>query len=89
MEQSHTLPAMFFDDHVSRGLPGGTEVRRTRRTVTVVLSDYERDELLSDARHYASDQGWDASLRGLRMSARATVAAIAKAAEIEKSAVAQ
>jgi hypothetical protein len=70
------LPATFYYDHQDRDLPTPYPVHTTKRHVYVAADDADLLELLSDARHYASDQGWDPSLRGLQASARATIKAI-------------
>lgn len=73
----YRLPPTFYDDHVSRDLPSGEEVRRTKSHVFVNLTDEERAELLSDARHYASpSMGFSADYPGLVASARATIKAL-------------
>jgi hypothetical protein len=73
---THRLPPTFYDDHVARDLPAGVEVRRTKTHVFVELTDAEVDELLSDARHYATP-GMFPDYPGLVSSARATVKALA------------
>jgi len=72
------LPPTFYDDHVSRDLPAGTEIKRTQRYVRVELTREAYDDLLSDARHYSEpDPSWtiryDAHLLAISRSARATV----------------
>ena len=71
---TYVVPARFYDDHVSRDLPAGVEVKRTRNLVTVTLSPEEYSELLSDAHYYAGSAGeLDRDMAGLVSSARATV----------------
>jgi hypothetical protein len=70
------LPPRFYDDHVSRELPAGTEIHRTARLVTVELSREDYAELRSDAEHYAGGRASgfdDPDLFGLVSSARATL----------------
>lgn len=70
------VPPRFYDDHVSRDLPAGTEIKRGRDLVTVELTADELAELRSDATHYAdSSNGFED--RGLVQSARATVKRLA------------
>ena len=72
------LPPTFYDDHASRDLASGRELKRTKRYVRVELDREAYDELLSDARHYSEpDPSWtikyDAHLLAISRSARATV----------------
>lgn len=67
------LPPAFYDDHVARDLPGGTEVHRTNRWVRVELTPAELAEVRSDAHHYATEPDYRADYPGLVASARATV----------------
>ena len=72
------LPPTFYDDHVSRELPAGTVLHRTKSYVRVELTREEYDEVLSDAQHYADpDPSWtikhDAYLLGISRSAQAAV----------------
>lgn len=71
------IPPAFYDDHVSRDLPAGTETHRTRKVVTVDLDAAELAELRSDAQHYAdsAEEYWQ-DHRGLVISARATLRAL-------------
>lgn len=72
------LPPAFYDDHVSRYLPAGTEVRRTKRYVEVEASDEDAAEIYSDASYYADPSGgpdWAEGV-GIRASALATVKAM-------------
>lgn len=70
---TYDLPPRFYDDHVDRDLPAGTEVHRTRRYVRVKLTGNEYDEVLSDARHYSDYATYGEEYFGLVSSARATV----------------
>lgn len=76
----YVLPPRFYDDHRSRDLPeSGVSVllRRTYHHVHVVMDDAAATELLSDARHYASEMGeWGFEGRGIMRSAAATVRAL-------------
>lgn len=70
----YRLPRKFYEDHAARDLPSGRPGALTgaSRYVFVELDQAAYDEILHDAEHYASDQGWDQHLSGLRASARAT-----------------
>lgn len=71
------LPRIFYEDHRDRDLPSGSPKRWLRNQVDVELTREEFDELLSDAHHYASDQGWDFDgMRSLCASATRTVKAL-------------
>lgn len=73
------LPPRFYADHVSRDLPAGTVVRRTKTGVYVELTEDEVAEIRSDADYYATaGDAFDTDLRGLVASAKATVRAIDK-----------
>lgn len=68
------LPPRFYDDHVSRDLPAGVTVKRTKGYIEVELTGFEFDDLLSDAQHYATPGMYpEPEYRGLVASARATV----------------
>lgn len=77
------LPWRFYTDHLERGLPTPAEHERSNaRHVWVRADDPALPELLDDARYYADPHGPDgggmdaAWYRGLKASAKATVAAI-------------
>lgn len=71
------LPRTFYDDHVARDLPGGIVHNATKSHVHVTLDPLELAELLSDARHYASEWKFmGREFAGLGASARATVRVI-------------
>lgn len=72
------IPPAFYDDHVARDLPAGTETHRTKKVVTVDLDAAELAELVSDAKHYADSAAdfWE-DHRGLVISARATLKVLA------------
>jgi hypothetical protein len=72
------IPPAFYDDHVARDLPAGTETHRTKKVVTVDLDADELAELVSDAKHYADSAAdfWE-DHRGLVISARATLKVLA------------
>ena len=77
------LPPSFYDDHVGRDLPAGTELKRTKRYVRVEMDRATYEEMLSDARHYSEpDPSWtikhDAYLLGISRSAQAAVARLEK-----------
>lgn len=74
MTTTYSTPPRFYDDHVSRDLPGGKIVKRTERLVTVELTDDEAAELLSDAAYYvaAGTDVFGTDSLGLISSARAT-----------------
>ena len=76
------VPAYFFDDHdTGRELPTPRVISRTSRTVTISANDTNLAELLSDAEHYAHDDGacaGQSEYAGLKRSAEATVRAINK-----------
>lgn len=82
-EATIRVPAKFFDDHDERGCePFCSPVKRSGRFVWLRADDEGLDELLDDARHYATpDQfgEWGGENIGLVRSAAATVAAIEKA----------
>ena len=72
------VPALFYCDHtVNRELPGGELLFDGKQYARVLLDRESYDELLSDARYYAThmlDAGFDGV--GLVLSARATVKAL-------------
>lgn len=79
-EATVRIPARFFGDHEGRCCePFCSPVRRTERFVWLKLSDEGIDELLDDAKHYATHGllgEWARENRGLIKSAKATVKAI-------------
>lgn len=83
-----TVTALFYDDHVSRDLDGGVEVKRTKLLVTVDLTDVEWAELLSDADYYAGEAAaFGPDFAGICSSAKITArrmraAEVARAAEV-------
>lgn len=82
-EATIRVPAKFFDDHDERGCePFCSPVKRSGRFVWLRADDEGLDELLDDARHYATpDQfgDWGGENIGLVRSAAATVSAIERA----------
>lgn len=48
------VPHRFYEDHVGRDLPPGEVVKHLSGKVRVRLDRSAYDDLLSDARHYAS-----------------------------------
>jgi hypothetical protein len=65
------IPRGFIDDHEWRDLPTPERVRETKRDVFIRPDDPHLPELVSDARHYASegsagafdDQRWSTMAR--------------------------
>lgn len=47
----------FYDDHEARDLPTPTAIRENSRSVWIFTTDPAYEELISDARYYASDPG--------------------------------
>lgn len=66
------VPTMFYDDHLNRGLEGGTIVKRLARTTRVELDEAAFGELLGDAWAYEDPRDFAEDFRGLCMSAKAT-----------------
>jgi len=76
--KTYDLPKHFYWDHEGRMLPSGTVIKELANKMRVQLNKDEYDEMLSDAEHYM-DTFWideDRHLRGLALSARATVRAL-------------
>lgn len=77
-----TVPERFYDDHVERDLPAGRVVKAlSKNRLRVELDREAYDDLLSDARHYADPEGFDWNdpfMRGVILSAKATVRALEK-----------
>ena len=77
-----TLAPTFYDDHVSRGLPAGVEIRRTQRGVTIMADLAVIREIRSDARHHVwngANGAFDSGEYGsLVQSAKAVVRKIDK-----------
>ena len=48
------IPAGFYDDHINRSLPAPHPVRQTRVNVWIDIDDPAFEDLLSDAKWYAS-----------------------------------
>ena len=78
------LPSIFWNDHDSRDLPGGTLIRESKRFVYLEVTPDELDEIESDAKYYADEMietakyerdDWLLSICG---SARSTVQVIKK-----------
>ena len=75
------VPPRFYWDHVDRELPSGKVVRENRNAVHVLVDRETFDEILADARYYATEMGeWvndgfgvDPYARSVVRSARATV----------------
>lgn len=84
MEQNTTtntikVPKQFWDDHLQRDLAMDTyEVRELKWHFVLTLSDRDLIDLMDDAHHYATEDGLDFELMGLKSSARATFNAIKK-----------
>ena len=86
-----TIPKVFWDDHISRELapfntdthsmPEDTMAKVLKYTYTVLLTEEDVFELLSDSEHYSSVVWWsggDQDYFGLQSSARATHSRILK-----------
>lgn len=74
------IPRVFFDDHRDRGLDTPKAHTHSERHVWIDPTDAATAELVADAEHYTSGLGPDCPHTfGLKSSARATLAAIAKA----------
>lgn len=87
MTTTYIVPARFWEDHVDRGCRCDERCpsreahdaegygTRTSRGWRVELSDLDRDELLSDARHYVEmgTASYGPEMIGLISSARATL----------------
>jgi hypothetical protein len=75
------LPERFYDDHVGRGLPSGTELQRGSRGVLVQLDPESARDLRDDAALYVelgtAELGSD--MLGLVSSARAMLRRLADA----------
>lgn len=76
------LPIMFYDDHESRDLPSGIELKRNKRFVTIQANRATINEIESDADYYYwtyKEHGFDAGeYRGLAAAAERTMNRIAK-----------
>jgi len=70
------IPKRFFDDHAERGLDTPTIIGETKNHYFIRNDDPFIDELREDAEFYADDHGPDYLPRGLKASARATLAAL-------------
>ena len=83
MKYTIQLPVKFYDDHVSRDLPGGEEIKRNKRYVTLLANEATIEEIRDDADYYADEYGpcgkggWDAD-PGLRAAAQRCKDAIDK-----------
>lgn len=78
-EISVQVSERFYDDHVSRDLLAGREVRRAGGRVTVMVDWHSFAELESDASYYASFEGDDyRDNRSVCDAARRVLAALAK-----------
>ena len=75
-EATFKIPPRFLQDHEDRELDSPVILKRTARAVTVSTTDGALPELLDDARHYADPSDWEPELRGVCLSAAATVRAI-------------
>lgn len=75
----YRLLARFYDDHVSRDLPGGVEISRRKNEVTVELTAAEFDEMLSDARYYSDRSMFEWEQQYICSSAEGTVRRLEKA----------
>jgi hypothetical protein len=76
-----TLPTKFYDDHESRELPSGVEVKRDKKGVTIEANWATICEIWSDAEYYYDmfrTGGFDYVDLGLMSSARATIKRIKK-----------
>lgn len=74
-----SLPRYFYWDHHERDLPTPKMLIGNRAHIIVAADDPALQDLLDDAKHYASPNGPDQLPPGLKSSARATVRAIEKA----------
>src|SRR5690606_2495114 len=72
------LPPLFYDDHVSRDLPGGREIKRLARNTRVELDQAAYDDLVDDAKLYLEVDDYQESVPFLVISARATLKALQK-----------
>lgn len=78
------LPIRWVDDAQARDIEMGTEVARTARTVTMRMTEEQRQEALSDAEFYSDPFGPAAeipTLIGLRWSSHAAVRYLREAAQ--------
>jgi hypothetical protein len=74
------IPATFYEDHVSRGLPAGELLRSNHRHVYVRVTADELAEWRSDAGYYASWEGSDyRENRAVCDSARRAVVSLRRA----------
>lgn len=81
MESTTTIkvPKQFWHDHVDRDcVDDAYEVRELKWHFVLTLSDRDLCDLLDDSHHYATEDGLDFELMGLKSSARATYNAIKK-----------
>jgi hypothetical protein len=78
-----SVPTLFYDDHVSRDLPGGDVVRAGVKMTRVRLDADALANLRSDAAYYASllsDGGWiDDYTRSIARSGSSTLGALRRA----------
>jgi hypothetical protein len=72
------LPTVFYWDHSDRDLPSGKYLGSLVGLGLIECDQDTLEELLSDARYYASPHGPDQACIGLKSSARATVKRIEK-----------
>ena len=77
----YKIPPRFYFDHLARECGNsGKIVRSTKNYLIVDLDDIALSDLLDDANYYAENGDMSADLRGITLSARATIKAIDKAA---------
>jgi hypothetical protein len=78
----YKIPPRFYFDHLARECgKSGKIVRSANNYLIVDLDDVALSDLLSDANYYAENGDMSPELRGLTLSARATIKAIDAAAK--------
>ena len=81
------LPPKFIEDHTSRGLGGGVEVKSMKNASVRRLTAADIVEIYSDADYYSdAETAAEMGLRGLAGSARATMKALKKALGVPEGA---
>lgn len=69
-----TVPPVFHTDRHERDLPVGETITKTSRGVTIRIPVEDAREYLNDAEHYSHPNGPDDCDRGVKASARASLA---------------